>query len=161
MTATTTTNTLIAHLKSVHLQLRRIRALSKIETSYSTKVELNVLTYLLGECEKIAKQNKVDLLALPDRDVVKLLRKYVKTAGETAGLTKDEVIVRQATLERDFVSTLVPPGMSAEDIITIVGNLLMENETAGIGHIVKFFKENYDGEYDPATLTDISKRMIQ
>ena len=83
-------------------------------------VEKEILRVVLGEVQtEEARRGK----ALSDEEVVKILRKLVKSNGETIGMTTDPV--DKATLEEENVvlETLLPKTLDASEVIAALATV--------------------------------------
>ena len=120
-----------------------------LKTPISIKI-VKLLGTLIGDLQneaKIVDGEKV----VDDSAVLKKIKKYVKTAKANLELQPDN---EQFNFEIYILEQFLPVQMTEEEI-TQMADYFIDNFEFGevsIGYVMKTFKEQYDGLYDPAFL---------
>lgn len=154
-------SSIIQRLKEAHITLRKRRAaVGYSNFSPTSRFELTVLTSLLGTMELEAKNANLTLDEYPEVDVIKSIQKFIKNSGEMAGLSNEPVVQERSAAEIALLTTFLPKQLTPDEIADIIGELILDPETQGIGSIMKAFKAKYEGQYNPKLVNETAKRMV-
>lgn len=104
---------------------------------------------------------------LSDGDIQQIIQKLVKMrkdAAEQYAAAGRQELADNELAEIEVMEQYLPQQLTVEDIYAIIGS---QKNIAGIkgtpfniGIIMKYFKENYSGQYDGKQLSTIAKEMI-
>lgn len=106
--------------------------------------KLSTLRVLKSELQRI-EQSANGKVELTDGDVVKVVKKLVEGIKETTN-NQDELNILEAYL---------PKQLTEAEIREIISLLSFKD----MGAIMKYFKTNYDGQYDGKLLSTIAKNL--
>ncbi len=138
---------MLAQIKADYLQARKDR----------DTVMVKLLSTFINDAEMIGKNDGGR--EVTESEVVALLKKYIKNLEETLAVVQDENTV----LEKGMLETYLPTQLSADDITAIV---LDQIEVEGydspkqMGAIMKFLKQNYDGQFDGKVASQIAREQL-
>lgn len=104
--------------------------------------KLSILRVLKSEIER-NEQSSAGKIDLSDADVIKIVKKMVDGVKETTN----------NTTELEILEAYLPQQLSEEKIREIIGSLTLTN----MGEIMKYFKTNFDGQYDGKLVSNIAK----
>lgn len=147
---------ILANIKSDQLIARKMR----------DKVKTDFLTSLIGEAERVGKNdgNRVST----DDEVLAVIKKAIKNADETLSLVKDKRMIEEAAGLDDIIAAL------ALEIETLKGYLPKQLSEAvlreainemvcsgmGLGGIMRHLKHGFGGHYDGKLASAIAKEML-
>lgn len=104
---------------------------------------------------------------LSDGDIQKIIQKLVKQRKDSAEqytAAGRQELADNELAEMAIMEDYLPKQLTVEDMYAIIGT---QKNIAGIhgtpfniGVIMKYFKDNYSGQYDGKTLSTIAKEMI-
>lgn len=121
------------------------------------QVIIGLLSILISDAQMIGK-NDGDR-QVTDSEIIALVKKYIKNTEETLMHTDNVDVV----LELAILEAYLPTQLTDDDIWNIVRNVSEEqnlNSPKQMGLIMKYFKENHDGEFDGASAARIAKEHL-
>lgn len=122
-------------------QLKARLAYRKTQTILS-KVEVNLLTTLIGEAELLERSPQ-------GLDMVALVKKFKKNIAETLKVKKtDDLNYESMLLDR-----YVPPQLTEAKLLSI----LQCSGAANVGEAMKHLKQNYAGQYDGKLASTVAR----
>ena len=108
----------------------------------------NTLVTALSDIQLIAKNENREVT---DQDCITVIKKHIK------GL--DEMIVHtdcmKSKLEKSLLNSYLPTQLGEAAIREII----IQKGLSGVPTIMKFFKENYPGQYDGKLLSEVAKSI--
>jgi uncharacterized protein YqeY len=107
--------------------------------------KLSILRVLKSELQRI-EQTSNGKIILTDADVVKVVKKMIEGVKLTSN---DEN-------ELGILNVFLPKQLTNEQIKETLSILGLNN----LGEIMKYFKTNFDGQYDGKILSNIIKEML-
>lgn len=114
-----------------------------------SRVAYSVLGVLIGDATKDSKEPD-------DAKVISTIKKFIENAKVCLENAKDELTKYQSKAEIEFLSGYLPKQLDEVSIRTLMTPFKGQN----IGVVMKYFKENYSGQYDGALVSKIAKEMI-
>ena len=117
-----------------------INYLKDLKKKESTSPNSNriILTLLIGECERIGKD-------IPEIEILNIIKKIIKNNNQTLSFKQDDSL----TKENLYLSEFLPIMMSSEEIESIIdSNFNHDNIKLNLSNVMKFFKFNYNGEFE-------------
>lgn len=105
----------------------------------------NVLGTLLGELDRISKTPT-------DAEVVAVVKKIMENN-----------VLTNTTNENEYLSIYLPELMSETEIKDAITPFIDEhglNNPKSMGLVMKFLKDNYAGQYDGKTASDVVKKVL-
>lgn len=143
--------------------IQKIKDQQLIERKAQNSAAAVPLTTLIGEAEAIGKNNG---RTVTDAEVVALLKKFVKNALETLSLAQTHGYTLQVpvlTAEIELFSQYLPRQMSEEVLTTVMKSIIIEQSIVSskqMGLLMKNLKATYDGAYDGAMASRVSKQLL-
>ena len=119
----------------------------------SNPVVYSLLSVLLGELDRLPTRNN------PSSEQIYAV---IKKMYESAEIMKDHS--KEAVEEYEYLKDFIKQQLTMEDIYAIIGTqkniASIKDEPFNIGVIMKYFKENYSGQYDGKLVNQIAKEMV-
>ena len=131
----------------------RITYFKQRNENMNAKVGYNVLGVLIGDATKETKEPN-------DEKIIALLKKFIDNAKVCIENARDDLSRLTAEKEIEVLSQYLPQQLSESDIKTLIANMVVATDDINIGMIMKFFKNNYAGQYDGALVSAIAKKVI-
>ena len=101
---------------------------------------------------------------LTDGDIQKIIQKLVKQRKDSAEqyiAAGRQELADNELAEMSVMEDYLPKQLSEQDIRNIITNLKANSNTScNMGIIMKYFKENYSGQYDGKTVSIIAKELL-
>lgn len=116
------------------------------------RVELNVLTLLVGELETAAKRDGSEVT---DAKVVAGAKKLIKSVEETIRL-KNGVDTRSLEVEARILRQFLPKELSEADLL----QALKVGNPATLGEAMKYLEANHAGQYDKGLASKVAKQHL-
>ena len=122
---------------------------------------METIRSLLSEIQYEEMNKSVD--ELPANDTVVILQREMKKRQEAIGF--EEQANRQeekAKLQNEIaiIETFLPNQMGADDIERVLNEFKAATPGAALNGAMKFLKENYAGQYDGKSASEIAKRIL-
>ncbi len=122
---------------------------------------METIRALLSEIQYEEMNKSVD--ELPANDTVVILQREMKKRQEAIGF--EEQANRQeekAKLQNEIaiIETFLPNQMGADDIERVLNEFKAATPGAALNGAMKFLKENYAGQYDGKSASEIAKRVL-
>lgn len=131
----------------------RITYFKQRNENMNAKVGYNVLGVLIGDATKETKEPN-------DEKIIALLKKFIDNAKVCIENARDDLSRLTAEKEIEVLSQYLPQQLSESDIKTLIANMVVTTDELNIGMIMRFFKNNYAGQYDGALVSAIAKKVI-
>lgn len=101
---------------------------------------------------------------LTDGDIQKIIQKLVKQRKDSAeqyiSAGRQELADNEIA-EMNVMEEYLPKQLSEQDIRKIImGRMVQSNVQYNMGLVMKYFKENYSGQYDGKMVSTIAKEML-
>ena len=132
----------------------RITYFKQRNENMNAKVGYNVLGVLIGDATKETKEPN-------DEKIIALLKKFIDNAKVCIENARDDLSRLTAEKEIEVLSQYLPQQLSESDIKTLIANMVVATDDINIGMIMKFFKNNYAGQYDGALVSAIEKKLFR
>ncbi|MEY4701330.1 MAG: hypothetical protein RL326_1517 [Pseudomonadota bacterium] len=125
------------------------------------RLRMETIRSLLSEIQYEEMNKSVD--ELPASDTVVILQREMKKRQEAIGF--EEQANRQeekAKLQNEMaiIETFLPRQMGADDIERVLTEFKTTTPGAALNGAMKFLKENYAGQYDGKSASEIAKRVL-
>ncbi len=125
------------------------------------RLRMETIRSLLSEIQYEEMNKSVD--ELPANDTVVILQREMKKRQEAIGF--EEQANRQeekAKLQNEIaiIETFLPNQMGADDIERVLNEFKAATPGAALNGAMKFLKENYAGQYDGKSASEIAKRVL-
>lgn len=131
----------------------RITYFKKRNENIISKVGYNVLGVLIGDATKETKEPN-------DEKIIALLKKFIDNAKVCIENARDDLSRLTAEKEIEVLTQYLPKQLSEDNIRALIANMVTATDELNIGMIMKFFKNNYAGQYDGALVSAIAKKVI-
>ena len=122
------------------------------EFQRSNPVIYSLLGVLLGEIDRLP----IPRTQSPTEDQIYAI---VKKLYEGAELLASKDLSEEAKIEYAYLKDYIKQQLSSEEIIKIITGL-KTNSNCNIGVIMKYFKDNYSGQYDGKLVSQIAKEVL-
>lgn len=140
---------LIENIKKDQLQARKDKLAEKIK----------LLTTLIGEAEKIGKDNGGRLPT--DIEVIETVQKFLKSNEITlSSLNEGTKALNDILKENEWLNKYMPKALTEFEIKELVEQVLQAQENPSIGSVMTYFKSNYAGQYDGKTLSKYAREKL-
>lgn len=121
--------------------------------------EATLLTTLIGEASMIGKND--GNRDSTDQEVMAVIKKFVKNLDEILNVVdKDSSAFSNASFEKEFLNNYLPQQLSKDKLTQLVSEFV-GNSTMQMGHVMKWLKENYDGQYDGKLASQVVKKCLE
>ena len=137
-------------IKNDQLASRKIR--DNLKTS--------LLTTVLGDLQKIAKEANQEIHEVTDDKVFPILKKFLKGITETLELVPDSVVAKS---EKEIIEAYFPKQLTIEELTSNIIDIIATIDQPSIkslGIIVKELKTKFDGQFDGKQATDIIRQQF-
>lgn len=136
---------ILDNIKAEYLQARK-------EGNELTK---KAFSTFIGDLETKAKSGK-KAAEITEDTVIASIKAALKRLEELKGVVTDSVKVAEINIEKELFQKHLPIQLSETEIKTLIENSGFKT----IGEIQGFFKANYAGKYDGASVAKIAKELI-
>jgi uncharacterized protein YqeY len=123
------------------------------ETQRSNPVIYSLLGVLLGEIDRLP----IPRTQSPSEDQIYAI---VKKLYEGAEYLSERDLSEEAKIEYAYLKDYIKTQLGQSNIEMIIAEVILEQPTANIGVIMKYFKDNYSGQYDGKIVSQIAKEML-
>ena len=101
---------------------------------------------------------------LTDGDIQKIIQKLVKQRKDSAEqyiAAGRQELADNEIAEMNVMEEYLPKQLSEQDIRDIIfGRIVQSDVPCNMGIVMKYFKENYSGQYDGKMVSTIAKEML-
>ena len=115
----------------------------------------SLLGVVLGELDRLPTR------ANPTEDQIYTV---VKKMYEGAELLASKDLSEESKIEYAYLKDFIKSQLTREDIYAIIGTqkniAIVKGTLMNIGVIMKYFKDNYPGQYDGKLVSEIAKEML-
>jgi len=115
-------------------------------------LKTNLLTTLLSEIQKKAKD---ECREITTDDCLAIIRKFINNTNELLAVNNNN---EEAKQELAILTDYLPTQLTNEDLQLIITQFCTDYPNIKIGDIMKYFKENYNGQYNGKELSEIIKK---
>ena len=115
-------------------------------------LKTNLLTTLLSEIQKKAKD---ECREITTDDCLAIIRKFINNTNELLAVNNNN---EEAKQELAILTDYLPTQLTNEDLQLIITQFCTDYPNTKIGDIMKYFKENYNGQYNGKELSEIIKK---
>lgn len=131
----------------------RLSAMKAAKTDQQQKIKYTLLSVILGDVKNMQRCS-TDIPS--DKDVLKVLKKIRDSVVETLAINRDfdksQMIIEEKILN-EYLEKHTPTLLTQEEIISIVTAGFVK--PARIPDVQKYFKQNYEGQYDGAVINKV------
>lgn len=120
------------------------------QTQRDNPVIYSLLGVLLGELDRLPTRDD------PTEDQIYTV---IKKMYEGAELLASKDLSEEAKIEYAYLKDFIKQQLSEEEISKIIEGL-KANFNCNIGLVMKYFKDNYSGQYDGKLVSKIAKEML-
>ena len=131
----------------------RLAAMKAAKTDPQEKIKYTLLGVILGDVKNMQRCSTDIPL---DKDVLKVLKKIRDSVVETLDIDRDFDKSQMITEEKilgDYLKKYTPQLLSQAEITTIVTSCFVK--PVRIPDVQKYFKQNYEGQYDGAVINKV------
>ncbi len=139
----------------------KIQEAVKAAMKSKDKTRLDTTRLLLSAIQYEEMQKKVD--ELPEASAISLLQRevgrrkeemeYVEKAGRSE-------LIEKLNYEIKIIEEFLPQQLNADEIEKIITQIKESSPASNMGLVMKSLKENYAGQYDGATASQIAKKIF-
>lgn len=127
------------------------------ESQRSNSIIYSLLGVLLGEIDRLP----IPRTQSPSEDQIYSI---IKKLYEGAEYMASRDLSEESKIEYAYLKDYIKQQMTAEDIYAIIGTqkniAVIKGTPMNIGVIMKYFKDNYSGQYDGKLVSQIAKEML-
>jgi uncharacterized protein YqeY len=113
----------------------------------------SLLGVLLGEIDRLP----IPRTQSPTEDQIYTI---VKKLYEGAELLASKDWSEEAKIEYAYLKDYIKAQFGRSEIEMIISDLVLQQPNANIGLVMKYFKDNYSGQYDGKLVSQIAKEML-
>lgn len=120
-------------------------------------LKASLLTTLLGEAIAIGKND--GNRETTDAETIAVIKKFIKNINDTLVHREEESLIA----ERDILKEYLPKQLSSDELINIVSAFVEQNDlegSKGVGAVMKYLKQNYEGQYDGAMASQVTRDVL-
>ena len=125
------------------------------------KVRLDTTRLLLSAIQYEEMQKKVD--SLPEPAAVAVLQREIgrhKEELEYAEKANRPEQIEKLAMQMKIIEEFLPKQLSSEELEKIISGIKTSDPASNMGLVMKNLKENYAGQYDGATASQIAKKVF-
>ena len=122
------------------------------QSQRANPVIYSLLGVILGEIDRLP----IPRTQSPTEDQIYAI---VKKLYEGAELLASKDLSEEAKIEYAYLKDYIKQQLSSEEIIKIITSL-KTNFNCNIGLVMKYFKDNYSGQYDGKLVSQIAKEVL-
>lgn len=123
------------------------------ESQRSNQVVYSLLGVLLGEIDRLP----IPRTQSPSEDQIYSI---IKKLYEGAEYMAERDLSEESKIEYAYLKDYIKTQLGQSNIEMIIAEIILEQPTANIGVIMKYFKDNYSGQYDGKLVSQIAKEML-
>lgn len=123
------------------------------ESQRSNPVVYSLLGVLLGEIDRLP----IPRTQSPSEDQIYSI---IKKLYEGAEYMAERDLSEESKIEYAYLKDYIKTQLGQSNIEMIIAEVILEQPTANIGVIMKYFKDNYPGQYDGKLVSQIAKEML-
>ena len=117
-------------------------------------IKKDVLGCLIADSCKETKEPE-------DAKVLAMIKKFIDGANEVIEHAKDGSFEHyKATMEIDILTAYRPKQMAEPDIRALIVTIKEDISDVNLGAVMKYFKDNYLGQYDGALVSKCAKEIL-
>lgn len=147
---------LLQNIKNAQIQARKVK----------NEAHASALTTLIGEASMIGKN--AGNRDTTDAEVMTVIKKFIKNIDETTDIlsknqSENQNKINSLREEKNLLQSFLPTQMSEEDIKIAIKEIIANMNVTGpkaMGLVMKEMKNKYDGTYDGALVSKISKELL-
>lgn len=111
----------------------------------------SLLGVLLGEIDRLP----IPRTQSPSEDqIYAIIKKLYEAAKEMREMTPE------ADQEYMYLKDYIKQQLGRSEIEVIIADLILQQPNANIGIVMKYFKDNYSGQYDGKLVSQIAKEVL-
>lgn len=123
------------------------------ESQRSNAIIYKLLGVLLGEIDRLP----IPRTQSPSEDqIYAIVKKLYEGAELLASKNWDE----DAKVEYAYLKDYIKQQLGRSEIEMIISDLVLQQPNANIGIVMKYFKDNYSGQYDGKLVSQIAKEIL-
>lgn len=144
---------LLQTIKAASLQARKERRTADAAS----------LQTLIGEAEAIGKN--AGNRETTDVEVVAVIKKFIKNLDELIMALRpgeSDIAIEQSTAEKAMLAAFLPKQLTTEELTHVIASIKVEISAGpkDMGKILKLVKERFEGQYDGAAASTITKAAL-
>lgn len=113
----------------------------------------SLLGVLLGEIDRLP----IPRTQSPSKDQIYAI---VKKLYEGAELLASKDLSEESKIEYAYLKDYIKKQLSHSEIEIIIADLILQQPNTNIGIVMKYFKDNYSGQYDGKLVSQIAKEIL-
>ena len=129
-------------------QIKQERQLQRDNT-----VIYSLLGVLLGEIDRLP----IPRTQSPTEDQIYAI---VKKLYEGAELLASKDWSEEAKIEYAYLKDYIKTQLGRSEIEVVIADLILQQPNTNIGLVMKYFKDNYSGQYDGKLVSQIAKEIL-
>lgn len=122
------------------------------EIQRSNPIIYSLLGVLLGEIDRLP----IPRTQSPSEDQIYAI---LKKLYEGAELLASKDWSEEAKIEYAYLKDYIKSQLGRSEIEMIISDIILQKPNANIGVIMKYFKDNYSGQYDGKLVSQIAKEI--
>ena len=113
----------------------------------------SLLGVLLGEIDRLP----IPRTQSPTEDQIYAI---VKKLYEGAELLASKDLSEESKIEYAYLKDYIKKQLSHSEIEIIIADIILQQPNTNIGIVMKYFKDNYSGQYDGKLVSQIAKEIL-
>lgn len=125
------------------------------------KLKLSTIRSILSAIQYQEMQNETSELS--EQDYIAILKSELKKRKEELDFAEKASRVElqsNLSIEIGIIDDYLPKQLSEEQLLTIIKNIISDQETPNLGLVMKFLKSQYDGQYDGKLASNLAKSLL-
>jgi uncharacterized protein YqeY len=123
------------------------------ESQRSNSTVYSLLGVLLGEIDRLP----IPRTQSPSEDQIYSI---IKKLYEGAEYMAERDLSEESKIEYAYLKDYIKAQLGRSEIEMIISDLVLQQPNANIGVIMKYFKDNYSGQYDGKLVSQIAKDIL-
>lgn len=123
------------------------------ESHRSNSIIYSLLGVLLGEIDRLP----IPRTQSPSEDQIYSI---IKKLHEGAEYMASRDLSEESKIEYAYLKDYIKAQLGRSEIEMIISDLVLQQPNANIGVVMKYFKDNYSGQYDGKLVSQIAKEIL-
>lgn len=122
------------------------------ESQRSNSIVYSLLGVLLGEIDRLP----IPRTQSPSEDQIYSI---IKKLYEGAEYMAERDLSEESKIEYAYLKDYIKAQLGRSEIEMIISDIVLQQPNANIGVVMKYFKDNYSGQYDGKLVSQIAKEV--
>ena len=137
--------------------MKKFSTVEEIKVERQSQRDNNVIYSLLGVLLGEIDRLPIPRTQCPTEDQIYSI---IKKLYESAEYLAERDLSEEAKIEYNYLKDYIKTQLGRSEIEMIISDLVLQQPAANIGVVMKYFKDNYSGQYDGKLVSQIAKEVL-